>query len=115
LRNLQRLIAEGETPDQNSARLDQIRQSYIGYLDPVTLVPRSKLNLNRNNDSYYQQYLVPLSALPKYGFKATEHSMRKASEWFESRLKSLVANPVAGETQGVALAKQAFLHRHYRR
>ena len=52
LKNLKQLIAEGDDAENNARRLDQIRQTYIGYLDPVTLVSRSKLTLNRNNDNY---------------------------------------------------------------
>jgi hypothetical protein len=35
-------------------------QTYIGYLDPVTLASRPKSSFNRNNDSYYRNYLVAL-------------------------------------------------------
>ena len=106
LRNLQRLVDDKVDPENNAKRMDQIRQSYIGYLDPVTLVARSKLTLNNNNDSYYQSYLVPLRNLPQRGFKASEHAMRKASEWFEKRIREHV-KPVAetGSDEGVRLAK----------
>lgn len=91
LKNLRRLVTEGLEPDNNSRRLDQIRQSYIGYLDPVTLVPRSKLTLNRHNDDYYQTYLVPLAEpLPRRGFLASEHGLRKAFEWFDGRVRDYV-------------------------
>ena len=65
LRLLQKQVVEGVQADENQRRINQIRQTYIGYLDPVTLVARSKLTLNRNNDSYYQTYLVPLRQLLK--------------------------------------------------
>lgn len=86
MRNLQKLVKNGIDSEQNEKRLDQIRNSYIGYLDPVTLISKSKLTLNRNNNSYYQNYLVTLSDLPQRGFKASEHLMRKASDWFEKRI-----------------------------
>lgn len=47
LSNIQRLINAGEDPENNKRRQDQLRNSLIGYLDPVTLIARSKLNLNR--------------------------------------------------------------------
>lgn len=103
LKNLQRLIDEKKDPDRNKQRLDQIRQTYIGYLDPVTLVARSKLTLNRNNDTYYQTYIVPLGHLPQRGFRASEHSLRKAFEWFEKRIRDYVSK--AGDGEGVALAQ----------
>jgi hypothetical protein len=103
LKNLQRLIDEKKDPERNKQRLDQIRQTYIGYLDPVTLVSRSKLTLNRNNDTYYQTYIVPLGHLPQRGFRASEHSLRKAFEWFEKRIRDHVSK--AGDGEGVALAQ----------
>ena len=54
LKNLQRAIGEGTDSDRNRRRLEQIRQTFVGYLDPVSLIPRSKLSLNRNNDHYYE-------------------------------------------------------------
>jgi len=103
LKNLQRLINEKKEADRNKQRLDQIRQTYIGYLDPVTLVSRSKLMLNRNNDDYFQTYIVPLGHLPVRGFRASEHSLRKAFEWFEKRVTDHVAK--TGDDEGVALAQ----------
>jgi hypothetical protein len=102
LKNLLRLIDEKKDPENNQRRLDQIRQSYIGYLDPVTLVPRSKLSLNRNNNSYYQNYIVPLDKLPQRGFKASEHQLRKAFEWFERRIREYLKT--VREAEGVAIA-----------
>jgi hypothetical protein len=102
LKNLDRLIKEGKNPDQNKQRLEQIRSTYIGYLDPVTLVTRSKLTLNRNNDSYFQTYLVPLGHLPVRGFRASEHGLRKAFEWFERRIREYEKK--RGGDEGVVLA-----------
>jgi hypothetical protein len=102
LKNLARLVGEGKNPVQNEQRLAQIRSTYVGYLDPVTLVTRSKLTLNRNNDSYFQTYLVPLGHLPVRGFRASEHSLRKAFEWFEKRIRDY-AKKQAGD-EGVTLA-----------
>jgi len=103
LKNLQRIVDAGKEADRNKQRLDQIRQTYVGYLDPVTLVSRSKLVLNRNNDTYFQTYIVPLGHLPVRGFRASEHSLRKAFEWFDKRVSEHAAK--AGGDEGVALAQ----------
>lgn len=88
LRQLKRLIDEGKDVERTKQRLDGLRSTYIGYLDPVTLVARSKLSLNRNNDRYYQNFIVPLQGdLPQRGFKASEHSLRKAFQWFDRHLR----------------------------
>lgn len=102
LKNLQRLVNDKTFPEHNQRRIEQIRQTYIGYLDPVTLVSRTKLTLNRNNDSYFQTYLVPLGHLPQRGFRASEHSLRKAFEWFDKRVRDY-AKRKAGD-EGVSLA-----------
>ncbi len=86
LKNFARLIIENVEPTDNKIRLDTLRNSFIGYLDPVSLVPKSKLTLNRNNNAYYQNYIVPLLDLPQRGYKATEHQMRKSFEWFEKKI-----------------------------
>lgn len=103
LKNIRRLVDQGIDAERNARRLEQIRQTYIGYLDPVTLVPRSKLTLNRNNDHYYQTYLVPLAHLPVRGFRSSEHSLRKAFEWFDHRLERHIRS--MGGDAGIELAK----------
>lgn len=87
LKNIKRLIDAGVNVEDNARRLEGLRQSYVGFLNPVTLVASSKLTLNRNNDHYFQTYLVPLADLPKRGFKASEHSLRKAFEWYDQRIE----------------------------
>jgi hypothetical protein len=103
LKSLKRLVEEKNNPENNAQRSEQIRQTYVGYLDPVTLVSRTKLTLNRNNDSYFQTYLVPLGHLPQRGFRASEHSLRKAFEWFDKRVREYAKK--ADGDEGVALAK----------
>lgn len=103
LKNLQRLIDAGNDADANKRRMEQIRQTYVGYLDPVTLVARAKLTLNRNNNSYYQDYLVPLGHLPQRGFRASEHLLRKAFEWFDRRVADYLKKSTGAE--GMRLAQ----------
>ncbi|NJM37328.1 MAG: DUF262 domain-containing protein [Akkermansiaceae bacterium] len=103
LKNFERLVNEGKDPERNKQRMDDYRRSYIGFLDPVTFVPRSKLTLNRNNDHYFQTYLVPLGHLPVRGFRASEHSLRKAFEWFEKRIREYLGK--SSSDQGTELAQ----------
>jgi hypothetical protein len=85
---LEELIAAGLDAENNKLRRDQLRSGYIGYVDPVSLVPRSKLELNRHNNRFYQTYLVPLERIPQRGLNASEHQLRKAFNWFKERLKA---------------------------
>lgn len=90
LSHLQDLVGAGLEADNNRKRKEQLLNSYIGYLDPVSLVPRSKLELNRHNNRFYQTYLAPLEKLPQRGLNASEHQLRKAFVWFKDRIKSRI-------------------------
>lgn len=99
--NINKLIINGVEEEKNKQRQEQLRNSFIGYLDPVTLITKPKLNLNRNNNALYQNYLVPLIKAPMRGLKVTEHLMRKAFDWFNSE----VANTYGSAENGAVFAK----------
>lgn len=104
LKHLQRLVDQGVEARANAQRLDQIRQTYVGYLDPVSLEVRPKLTLNRNNNGYYQHHMVQLEPLPRYALRASEHRLRKAFEWFDRQIGGYLK--ASGQTdQGRALAQ----------
>lgn len=103
MRLLKGYAGEGKNSEANQKRLEQLRATYIGYLDPVTLTTRNKLALNRNNDPYYRDYLVALADhLPQRGFPASTHTMRKGFEWLERRLRDHVRTQA---DPGMALAQ----------
>lgn len=102
LKNIQRLIDAGNDAENNERRLNQIRQTYIGYLDPITLIPRSKLTLNRNNNDYFQNYLIPLGHLPQRGFRASEHLLRKSFEWFDKKVGEYLRSHPGNEGKRLA-------------
>jgi hypothetical protein len=90
LSHLKELARLGLDAGKNERRREALQNAYIGYLDPVSLVPRSKLELNRHNNRFYQTYLVPLDTLPQRGLNASEHQLRKAFLWFRDKLKGYV-------------------------
>ena len=85
---LKDLTDSGQDSETNTRRIVQLRRSYIGYEDPVTLLSRPKLELNRHNNQFYQTYLVPLGHIPQRGLKGSEHQLRKGFQWFKSRIKN---------------------------
>lgn len=98
LAHLDDLIKAGLDADNNRRRKEQLQNSYIGYLDPVTLVPQSKLKLNRHNNRFYQTYLVPLERIPSRGLNTSEHQLRKAFGWFKDRIKARIGTqPSSGK------------------
>ena len=102
LKNIQRQIEAGNDAADNTRRLEQIRQTYIGYLDPVTLIPRPKLTLNRNNNSYYQNRLIPLAHLPQRGLRASEHLLRRAFAWFDKQIANYLRSASGDEGKRLA-------------
>ena len=88
LRLLEEMIKEGKEPESNTLRKEQIRSTYIGSLDPIRLLANSKLNLNRANNNFYQQFLIPLRARPKRGLLHTEQLMAAGFDWWFDALKA---------------------------
>lgn len=86
IKYLTELAKPDDADDSQRRRAQQLRNAYIGYLDPVSLIPRSKLSLNRHNDDFYQNHLVPLESLPNYGLNASERLLRLAFLWFKKRI-----------------------------
>ncbi len=99
---LQDLVDAGLDAQNNLRRKEQFQNSYIGYMDPVTLVPRTKLELNRHNNRFYQTYLVPLDKMPQRGLHASEHQLRKAFYWFKTSCKQRFGSQ---ENSGQAFAR----------
>ena len=85
LKNFERFIKEGVDPENNKLRQEQLRNSFIGYLDPVTLLSKSKLTLNRNNDHFYQSCIVSLTDIPKHNLSSSNRLLREAFKWFEKK------------------------------
>lgn len=73
--------------DNNIKRMETLRNSYIGYLDPVTLISNNKLKLNRNSDDYYRQHLVLLKDLPLRNINSSEKQLRECFNWYYERIK----------------------------
>jgi len=92
LKNLKDLEDQGIDFENNKIRREQLHNSYIGYLDPVTLVTKNKLQLNRNNDNFYKSYIVPLLHIPQRNTNSSEKLMRGAFEWFYKRIGSTYKN-----------------------
>jgi len=74
-----KLADQGMDSERNIKRLEQFQSSYIGYVDPVTLVSRPKLTLNRQTDDFYQTKIVSLSVESRpRNLNASEKQLLKA-------------------------------------
>ncbi len=87
LKCLMELVNAGIDPENNLKRKNSLLNSYIGYIDPVTLISNNKLKLNRNSDDYYKQHLVILKELPLRNTNTSEKHMRDCFHWYYERIK----------------------------
>jgi uncharacterized protein with ParB-like and HNH nuclease domain len=87
LKCLKELVDSGIEAENNLKRKDSLLNSYIGYMDPVTLISNNKLKLNRNSDDYYKQHLVLLKELPLRNTNSSEKQIRECFNWYYDRIK----------------------------
>lgn len=87
LKCLKDLVDSNIDPENNQLRKTNLLNSYIGYVDPVTLISNNKLKLNRNSNDYYKQHLVLLKDLPLRNTNTSEKHMRECFNWYYDRIK----------------------------
>lgn len=88
IKSIQKLIDAGIEIDENKQRIQKLKDTYIGNVDPVTLEYDNILVLNRNNDPYYKEYIVKLGELKLRNTSYTEKLMKKCFEWYEKQLSN---------------------------
>ena len=95
---LKDLVKSGQDPQNNKSRAEQLQRNHIGYVDPITLVSRPKLELNRHSNRFHQNHLVPLEYLPQRNPNSSEHRLHRAFIWFKNKIESLFkTEPDGGE------------------
>ncbi|MDR0788886.1 MAG: DUF262 domain-containing HNH endonuclease family protein [Bifidobacteriaceae bacterium] len=88
-----------DSDEENIKRVELFKNTYIGIIDPATLIPSNKLTLNRNNNDYYKKNLVDIdNDLPSKNLNASEKLMKNCFIYFYNRLKETY-------TTGVDLAE----------
>lgn len=98
LRILEDLVAAGQDADRNRQRQEVLRDRFIGFKEPASLTTRSKLILNRNNDSVYQSYLVQLREPPgRSSLKKSDKALRDAYRFFQQRFRTRFGANLKGE------------------
>lgn len=86
IKGIQKLIDSGIEVEDNTRRLNTLRNTYIGNVDPVSLEYDNILILNKNNNDYYREYIVKLGELKLRNTSYTEKLMKKCFEWYEKQL-----------------------------
>jgi uncharacterized protein with ParB-like and HNH nuclease domain len=87
LKCLDDLINSNIDSYSNKRRKETLHNSYIGLIDPVTLITDNKLKLNRNSDDYYRNYIVLLKELPIRNTNTSQKHLRECFIWYYDRVK----------------------------
>ena len=82
MRAIKEMIARAEDEEQNKERLTEITKRFVGNKNFVSLKVVSKLELNRNNNKFYQRICSELSAPNSRGITSTNKLIRKCFEYF---------------------------------
>lgn len=86
LKCLDDLVTKNIDKEDNFKRKENLLNSYIGFVNPVTLISDNKIKLNRNSDDYYRQHLVLLKDLPIRNTNSSEKQMRECFLWFYDKV-----------------------------
>ncbi len=86
IKSIQKFVDKGIEVEENTQRIETLKNTYIGNVDPVTLEYDNILVLNRNNNGYYKEYIVKLGELKLRNTTYTEKLMKKCFEWYEKQL-----------------------------
>ena len=103
---LRKWSEEGIEATDNKTRFDEITKRYIGNFSTSRLTLSSKLKLNRNNDDFYQSYLISLRRPPSIGkLKPSQKLLQKAFDYFYNMLDEKFSSQKSGSELSEFLEK----------
>lgn len=85
MKALSGMIKRGEDEADNKERLAELTSKFVGNKNVVSLKVVSKLELNRNNNRYFQQICSTLEAPNHRGITSTNKLIRKCFEFFSTK------------------------------
>ena len=95
---IDQLIEKGIETESNSQRTDILRRRYLGDTDATSLTYSSKLFLNKNNDDFYQSFLLQLTKPPTLrNQKKSNKLLWDAFEYFSNTLSKQTSITDSGE------------------
>ncbi|KAA3598059.1 MAG: DUF262 domain-containing protein [Calditrichaeota bacterium] len=97
IKNIQDLIDENIDSENNKKRITALRNQFLGYTDPASLIPTSKLFLNKNNNDFYQSYPLCIRTPKNIRIlKKSEKLIWGAFEYFYKRIKEEFKTKMSG-------------------
>lgn len=85
---IKKLVEQGVEVDNNNLRVDRLIQSYVGTQNIVTLAYDTILQLNKNNNDYYRDYIVKLGGLLINNLTSSNKLLKESFEFYEEQLTS---------------------------
>ncbi|TMO42864.1 DUF262 domain-containing protein [Pseudoalteromonas sp. S4389] len=85
MKAIQNMIEKGEDEADNKERLAEITKKFVGDKNFVSLKVVSKLELNRNNNRYFQKICSSLEAPNSRGITSTNKLLRKCFDFFSRK------------------------------
>jgi hypothetical protein len=99
LKNLTDLADRNIDPAENRQRFELLRTRFIGHVVASSLTTVSKLTLNRNDNDFFQSYLVQLRSPPARLARAkpSERALWRAYEYFYERVRTHFSGEPSGD------------------
>lgn len=84
---LKELISKNIDVSENNVRINLIGSGYIGIQDMTSLLYTSKLTLNKNNDTFFQDYILRIRNPISYNkLKDSEKSLYDCYNYFKNQI-----------------------------
>lgn len=87
LKIIDELINKEKNQSENQKRFDLLKNQYLGYTDPVSLVSDTKLKLNRHNNDYFKNYIIPFSGIHRRNLSYSNKLLKKAFDYFYNNIR----------------------------
>lgn len=95
--HIERLVAEGEEPENNKERARLLRERFVSTRDSASLQHRSRLKLNQTDNPFYQTYVVQGVSPPRpRTLKGSEARLQKALAYFTAEVAQLLGPSASG-------------------
>jgi len=101
---IQELAKSGIDEEDNTNRSKLLIQQFVSFQDPASLIPTTKLHLNKNDDGFYKSFILRLRKPQNVQkLKPSKRLMWKAFEFFYAELNKYFKETQA-DSKGEALA-----------
>ena len=98
IRNIQALIDTGIEVEQNRERITILSRKFLGDKDPSSLTYSAKLELNENNNGFYQSHLMVFRPpLNERSLRDSDKLLWQAFRFFDDRIREHFRENRAGD------------------